>query len=148
MASIGADSSLAMAELEKVQTPRKSHHQDIAPSSIVTLPGQITESGCKAEKDAGGPPNNDGPATSSSVESSDAEDEGETPDGGAKAWLMILGAWCCSFCSYGWLNSKFPHVSVVSSSPSRLLHPPQFPRGVDADWLINIDPVPNPTTCR
>ncbi|KAK7985631.1 hypothetical protein PG988_003253 [Apiospora saccharicola] len=89
MASIGADSSLAMAELEKVQTP-------------------ITESsGHKAEKEAGGgPPNNnhDGPTTSS-VESSDVEDEDETPDGGAKAWLMILGAWCCSFCSYGWLNS-------------------------------------------
>ncbi|KAK7915045.1 major facilitator superfamily transporter [Apiospora marii] len=104
MASIGADSSLAMAELEKVQTPRKSHHQDTSPTSIVTLPGQITESGSKTEKEAGGPPNNEGP-TSSSVESSDVEDEDETPDGGAKAWLMILGAWCCSFCSYGWLNS-------------------------------------------
>ncbi|KAK8043502.1 major facilitator superfamily transporter [Apiospora rasikravindrae] len=107
MASIGADASLTMAELEKVQTPRKSHHQDISPSSIVTIPGQITESEKdKAEKEAGAPPNGDGPGASS-VESSDVEDNGEdeTPDGGAKAWLMILGAWCCSFCSYGWVNS-------------------------------------------
>lgn len=110
MASIGADSSLTMAELEKVQTPRKSHHQDILPSSIVTIPGQITESEKdKAEKDAGGPPEGPG-GTNSSVEPSDVEDEGDaddTPDGGARAWLMILGAWCCSFCSYGWVNSKF-----------------------------------------
>ncbi|KAK8132255.1 hypothetical protein PG999_000428 [Apiospora kogelbergensis] len=108
MASIGADSSLTMAELEKVQTPRKSHHQDISPSSIVTIPGQITESEKdKAEKDAGGPPEGPG-GTNSSVEPSDVEDEGDaddTPDGGARAWLMILGAWCCSFCSYGWVNS-------------------------------------------
>ncbi|SPO05647.1 related to monocarboxylate transporter 2 [Cephalotrichum gorgonifer] len=27
------------------------------------------------------------------------------PDGGAKAWLVILGAWCASFCSFGWVNS-------------------------------------------
>jgi hypothetical protein len=27
------------------------------------------------------------------------------PDGGTKAWLVVLGAWCCSFCSPGWINS-------------------------------------------
>jgi hypothetical protein len=27
------------------------------------------------------------------------------PDGGLAAWLVILGVWCCSFCSYGWMNS-------------------------------------------
>lgn len=147
MASIGADSSLAMAELEKVQTPRKSHHQDISPSSIVTLPGQITESsGNKAEKEAGGPPNNDGPTTSS-VESSDVEDEEETPDGGAKAWLMILGAWCCSFCSYGWLNSKLS--CVVSSFP--VLHFCPIPRnltGAECGSRPIHPAICNPTTCR
>ncbi|KAK8061956.1 major facilitator superfamily transporter [Apiospora phragmitis] len=110
MASIGADTSLAMAELEKVQTPRKSHHQDNLPSSIVTIPGQITESEKKKAEEGpggGGPPDGSGPGASS-VESSDVEDDSEdeeAPDGGAKAWLMILGAWCCSFCSYGWVNS-------------------------------------------
>lgn len=29
----------------------------------------------------------------------------DAPDGGLKAWLVILGVWCCSFCSYGWMNS-------------------------------------------
>ncbi|CAG8959232.1 hypothetical protein HYFRA_00012590 [Hymenoscyphus fraxineus] len=27
------------------------------------------------------------------------------PDGGAAAWLVVLGAWCCSFSSLGWINS-------------------------------------------
>lgn len=26
------------------------------------------------------------------------------PDGGLTAWLVILGAWCTSFCSFGWIN--------------------------------------------
>ncbi|KAI7977688.1 hypothetical protein EIK77_010279 [Talaromyces pinophilus] len=32
------------------------------------------------------------------------EDSGP-PDGGAAAWLNVLGAWCCSFSSPGWANS-------------------------------------------
>ncbi|KAM5352807.1 hypothetical protein ACJ41O_005529 [Fusarium nematophilum] len=27
------------------------------------------------------------------------------PDGGLVAWLVVLGAWCTSFCSFGWINS-------------------------------------------
>ncbi|TRX89970.1 hypothetical protein FHL15_009071 [Xylaria flabelliformis] len=27
------------------------------------------------------------------------------PDGGAVAWLVVLGGWCCSFSSPGWINS-------------------------------------------
>ncbi|KAH8885867.1 MFS general substrate transporter [Thozetella sp. PMI_491] len=30
---------------------------------------------------------------------------GDIPDGGLSAWLVVLGAWCVSFCSFGWLNS-------------------------------------------
>ncbi|GKT93787.1 major facilitator superfamily transporter [Colletotrichum tofieldiae] len=26
----------------------------------------------------------------------------EAPDGGVVAWLVVLGAWCTSFCSFGW----------------------------------------------
>lgn len=33
------------------------------------------------------------------------EDSGP-PDGGLTAWLVVLGAWCCCFCSPGWINSK------------------------------------------
>ena len=30
---------------------------------------------------------------------------GEAPDGGLTAWLVVLGAWCTAFCSFGWINS-------------------------------------------
>ncbi|KAJ9144716.1 major facilitator superfamily transporter protein [Pleurostoma richardsiae] len=29
----------------------------------------------------------------------------DSPDGGAVAWLVVLGGWCTSFCSFGWINS-------------------------------------------
>jgi hypothetical protein len=29
------------------------------------------------------------------------------PDGGAAAWLVVLGAWCCAFSSPGWTNSMY-----------------------------------------
>lgn len=29
------------------------------------------------------------------------------PEGGFEAWTVVLGAWCCSFCCYGWINSKW-----------------------------------------
>jgi hypothetical protein len=29
----------------------------------------------------------------------------DAPDGGLTAWLVVLGAWCTSFCTFGWVNS-------------------------------------------
>ena len=34
-------------------------------------------------------------------------EEAGPPDGGATAWLVVLGAWCCSFSSPGWINSAY-----------------------------------------
>jgi hypothetical protein len=31
----------------------------------------------------------------------------DAPDGGVAAWLVVLGAWCTSVCSFGWLNSMW-----------------------------------------
>jgi hypothetical protein len=31
--------------------------------------------------------------------------EDPPPDGGLQAWLMVLGAWCALFCTFGWINS-------------------------------------------
>ena len=28
------------------------------------------------------------------------------PDGGFEAWMVVAGAWCTSFCSFGWINSQ------------------------------------------
>lgn len=32
---------------------------------------------------------------------------GDFPDGGTAAWLVVAGAWCAAFCSFGWINSEF-----------------------------------------
>ncbi|KAG5980143.1 hypothetical protein E4U43_006778, partial [Claviceps pusilla] len=32
------------------------------------------------------------------------DDDDDFPDGGVDAWLVVLGAWCVSFCSFGWIN--------------------------------------------
>ena len=45
------------------------------------------------------------------------------PDGGAAAWLVVLGAWCCSFCSPGWVNS-----TCLSSPLHTETCSPVFPR--------------------
>ena len=44
----------------------------------------------------------------------------KAPDGGLVAWLVVLGAWCTSFCSFGWLNSMFPLRHFISSRSNRL----------------------------
>ena len=31
---------------------------------------------------------------------------GPPPDGGAQAWLVVLGAFCGLFVSFGWINCK------------------------------------------
>lgn len=35
----------------------------------------------------------------------------DAPDGGMVAWLVVLGAWCTSFCSFGWINSMSWSIS-------------------------------------
>ncbi len=31
-------------------------------------------------------------------------DPSSFPDGGLEAWLVVVGAFCCLFCSFGWIN--------------------------------------------
>ncbi|KAA8651222.1 hypothetical protein EYZ11_005182 [Aspergillus tanneri] len=33
------------------------------------------------------------------------EEKDLPPDGGLTAWMVVMGAWCTSFCSFGWVNS-------------------------------------------
>jgi hypothetical protein len=30
----------------------------------------------------------------------------DIPDGGLEAWLVLLGNWCASFVTFGWINSS------------------------------------------
>jgi MFS family permease len=46
------------------------------------------------------------------------------PDGGLEAWLVVLGGWCCLFCSFGWINcigvfqEYYQSHQLASYSPS------------------------------
>ncbi|KAK8851122.1 major facilitator superfamily domain-containing protein [Apiospora arundinis] len=47
----------------------------------------------------------------------------DPPDGGTAAWLVLLGAWCCSFSSPGWINSvgsfqQYYEVGPLKDYPS------------------------------
>lgn len=63
------------------------------------------------------------PAEKTDAEKASAENEHSgppAPDGGAAAWLVVLGAWCTSFCSFGWINSigafqQFYQTELLSS---------------------------------
>ena len=33
-------------------------------------------------------------------------DPSQFPDGGMAAWLVVAGAFCCVFCSFGWINCE------------------------------------------
>lgn len=37
-------------------------------------------------------------------EPSSGLDPADFPDGGLKAWSVVLGGWCCLFTSFGWIN--------------------------------------------
>lgn len=69
----------------------KSHNQ--AQQPLQSPPSPTADSpGRDAEKEAQAPK----PA---------APTASEAPDGGAQAWLCVLGGWCTAFTSFGWLNS-------------------------------------------
>ncbi|KAL4797064.1 major facilitator superfamily domain-containing protein [Aspergillus venezuelensis] len=38
----------------------------------------------------------------------------DAPYGGLEAWLVILGNWCASFCSFGWINRIFYSAQLLS----------------------------------
>lgn len=72
----------------------------------------------------------------------DATSVAPAPDGGLEAWLVVLGAWCSSFCSYGWINSKFIHECKMRVS----LRPRPRPAGrFDARDLCELDGPPTNT---
>lgn len=106
---------------------RRKSHDDLTsapPSGNTGLPavaaaptaaGPIAES---SEKSPAAEPATVSVLTESNTdvpESSDDDDQTPPSDGSTRAWLMILGTWCCSFCSYGWINSEFAPCPCIPS---------------------------------
>jgi len=66
-----------------------------------TRPKNKAEGGAAGEKEAEGSSGQTGPVWTN-----------DAPDGGMVAWLVVLGAWCTSFCSFGWINNMFPSIYI------------------------------------
>ncbi|KAI4160940.1 MAG: hypothetical protein L6R39_000146 [Caloplaca ligustica] len=54
------------------------------------------------------------------------------PDGGARAWLVVFGAWCCYLSSYGWLSS----IGVFQTYYERTLLP--FYSSSSIAWILSV----------
>ncbi|KXJ95003.1 major facilitator superfamily domain-containing protein [Microdochium bolleyi] len=59
-----------------------------------------------------GTPDNEAPLQATQAMQADGP-----PDGGTGAWLAVLGAWCCSFNSFGWMNSVGVFQSYYEYGP-------------------------------
>ncbi|KAH7016138.1 major facilitator superfamily transporter [Microdochium trichocladiopsis] len=70
--------------------------------------------------------------TSSSGEDSDCHNDDTPPDGGAPAWLCVLGAWCASFVSYGWINSIGTWQEYYQNGPLKAYSPSQI------SWITSL----------
>ncbi|KAJ1323050.1 MFS transporter MCT family aspergillic acid transporter [Microdochium nivale] len=62
---------------------------------------------------------------------SDVNDD-TPPDGGAAAWLCVLGAWCASFVSYGWINSIGTWQEYYQNGPLAAYSPSQI------SWITSL----------
>lgn len=47
-------------------------------------------------------------------------DPASFPDGGLQAWLVVSGAFCCLFCSFGWINCGQTLSRPLVCCPRRL----------------------------
>ena len=49
-------------------------------------------------------------------------DPSSFPDGGLEAWLAVSGAFCCLFCSFGWINGNTITSLHVRMAADRLCY--------------------------
>ena len=52
--------------------------------------------------------------TTQAVSTVNSWDPNQFPDGGATAWLVVAGAFCSLFCSFGWINCEISTVPTSS----------------------------------
>ncbi|KAL3421605.1 major facilitator superfamily transporter [Phlyctema vagabunda] len=64
--------------------------------------------------------------------STSKSDEGV--DGGIKAWTVVLGAWCCLFCAFGWVNA----IGVFQDYYQK--HQLQNYSASSISWILSLEP--------
>lgn len=93
----------------KLDSPRCMYHEE-------TLDLQ-TDSGCCSSERIAESDKEQYQHQQDSIEAATLPALVDIPDGGTAAWLVVLGAWCVSFCSYGWINSEFNSNTNVQMTP-------------------------------
>lgn len=97
------------------RTYSKHHHGPLEAS----VPREITE--LEKDLELAGLEDPDPDTTGSdSSECGRGDDDQVAPDGGLEAWLVVLGAWCASFCGYGWINSESFSAGFRRITPRKL----------------------------
>ncbi|KAG5983206.1 hypothetical protein E4U55_000547 [Claviceps digitariae] len=113
--SHGSDSSL-----EALAPTASRRTQKIAESDAAMAQGEwIAEAGAQASRQisrrdvehAGQE------LTDATNNDKDDDDDDNFPDGGLDAWLVVVGAWCVSFSSYGWINSVGTFQEYYQNGP-------------------------------
>jgi hypothetical protein len=79
-----------------------------APGNEWTTAGSSTVTSEEASSVASGDVGPDVERKGGAAESKERASADGPPEGGFQAWTVVLGAWCCSFCCYGWINSECP----------------------------------------
>lgn len=57
------------------------------------------------------------PSADAEATATEAGNDAHYPDGGLRAWLVVLGGWCASFCTFGLLNCSGVFVEYYASGP-------------------------------
>lgn len=52
-------------------------------------------------------------------------DPNQFPEGGLRAWSVVVGAFCCLFCSFGWINCKYPSRVLRPTKNADIFRLPQ-----------------------
>ena len=63
-------------------------------------------------------------------------DPSQFPDGGLEAWLVVSGAFCCLFCSFGWINGKYCNQQTPSERFLMMCHSDWDLSELLRDWAI------------
>ena len=94
---------LAMASTESAKNTTPMHDLKTDPENAAQPESDLNGETERDLEDGKAPVPGDRPGDGKKLE------DVAPPDGGAAAYLVVLGAWCCSFSSPGWVNSTcFP----------------------------------------
>lgn len=109
-----SSSAAEMGEKQtKTTTPTTAHAHETAYHTDHTTDSDVLS---KREDSEAFPNHNNNNNNNNSTTTASEHYQNGPPDGGMRAWLVVLGAWCTSFCSFGWINSAFSFLDCQSKS--------------------------------